>query len=469
MLDSIPTPLMRIDKEFNIVYMNKSGANFVGVSQANLVGQKCYNHFRTDHCNTDKCAVLQAMKNNKFVTETTIAKPQGNSINILYTGVPLYDKNGVVVGGEEYVVDISEMVNKGEYLASNVKNILEGMEKFSHGDLSVELKSERKDDDVAKLYNGFNETVARIRELITQLVEAVSATASASTQISSSSEQMAAGAQEQSSQTAEVASAIEEMAKTIVETSINASNAAKSSVEAKKEGIEGFEKLKETQEGMIKINSATDITTKIVNSLTQKTASIGEITSVIDEIADQANLLALNAAIEAARAGEQGRGFAVVADEVRKLAERTSKATKEIGNTIKAIQSEAKEADEATLATSNAVHQGMEMTNRLSELLQHILKSFDSVSQEVSLVAMASEQQSTTVEEISKNIEGINNVAQESAQGVQQIARAAEDLNKLTENLSETTSYFKIDNYEMQSAAKKANNRLHSHKSHYLK
>jgi len=82
---------------------------------------------------------------------------------------------------------------------------------------------------------------------------------------------------------------------------------------------------------------------------------------------------------------------------------------------------------------------------------------------------MASEQQSTTVEEISKNIEGINNVAQESAQGVQQIARAAEDLNKLTENLSETTSYFKIDNYEMQSAAKKANNRLHSHKSHYLK
>ncbi len=469
MIDSLPTPVMRIDKDFNIQYMNQSGANLVGVSQANLVGQKCYNNFRTEHCNTDKCAVARAMSNGKNVTEKTIARPQGKEMHIMYTGTPIYDNNGVIIGGEEYVADISEMVNKEEYLSNNVRNILEEMEKFSHGDLSVELHSERKDDDIAKLFNGFNETVAKIRDLISQLVEAVSATASASTQISASSEEMAAGAQEQSSQTSEVASAVEEMAKTIVETSINANNAAKASAEAKKEGIEGFEKLKETQEGMIKINSATDTTTQIVNSLTQKTASIGEITRVIDEIADQTNLLALNAAIEAARAGEQGRGFAVVADEVRKLAERTTKATKEIGNTIKSIQSEAKEADEATLATSNAVHQGMEMINSMSELLKHILTSFDNVTMEISQVASASEQQSATVEEISKNIEGINHVAQEAAQGVQQIAQAAEDLNRLTENLSQIASYFKIDNYEMKSSTTKANNKLHSQKSHYLK
>ena len=110
--------------------------------------------------------------------------------------------------------------------------------------------------------------------------------------------------------------------------------------------------------------------------------------------ADQTNLLALNAAIEAARAGEQGRGFAVVADEVRKLAERTMKATKEIGSTIKAIQTEAKEANSSMESAGKAVSSGMKLTEEVSQVLDEILKRANAVSDVIIQVAASGEEQS---------------------------------------------------------------------------
>jgi len=212
------------------------------------------------------------------------------------------------------------------------------------------------------------------------------------------------------------------------------------------------------------MNTIADVVRKsaeTVKELGQSSDQIGEIAQVIDDIADQTNLLALNAAIEAARAGEQGRGFAVVADEVRKLAERTTKATKEIAEMIKKIQKDTSGAVASMNRGEEEVEKGKQSALKAGDSLKEIIKGAESVVDLVNQVAAASEEQSSTAEEISKNIESINNVTNESAGGIQQIAHASEDLNRLTLNLQDLISNFKIDSKDSNFVASKNRKLVH--------
>jgi len=446
-LDNIPNPVMIIDTDFNIQYMNKDGAKVVCKDQKLLAGQKCYDQFKTDHCHTEKCALYKAMKSDSIVTEETIAHPNGTEIPILYTGAPVKNKVGKIIGALESVTDIKEIKDGQNYLNRSTRNILHAMDKFADGDLTVSIMPEKENDDIGKLFHGFNKSVQNIGNIIAKINEAVAATASASTQISSSTEEMAAGSQEQSSQSQEVAAAVDEMTKTILDTTKNANITSDEAKNAGKIAKEGGKVISETVEGMNRIANVVTKAAETVQELGKNSDQIGEIIQVIDDIADQTNLLALNAAIEAARAGEQGRGFAVVADEVRKLAERTTKATKEIADMIKRIQKDTNGAVESIQLGTKEVLNGKVLAAKAGESLEQIISGSNAVVDRAMQVAAASEEQSASAEQISKNIEAISSVIQQSAAGTQQIARAAEDLNKLTENLQGIISKFKISSY----------------------
>ncbi|MBI5726927.1 MAG: HAMP domain-containing protein [Ignavibacteriales bacterium] len=339
---------------------------------------------------------------------------------------------------------VAASVAQSRYLSESTGVILNEMKRFANGDLTTTLEVQGN-DDIAKLYSGFNDSVQNIRKLLTEVSEAVAATASAAAQISSSAEEMAAGAQEQSAQSDGVASAVNQMTSTILDSSKNVAIAVEFSKRAGSKAQNGAKKVNETKEAIGRIVASAMSTGKIISSLAGKTTQIGEITQVIDEIADQTNLLALNAAIEAARAGEQGRGFAVVADEVRKLAERTTKATKEIANTIKEIQNEAQDADRSMADARHSVEAGAKLNDELEIALKEILLESQNVEGEITQVAAATEELSSAAEEIGKNMEIMRQVIGESASGTQQIARATEDLNRLTTKLQSLISMFQFE------------------------
>jgi methyl-accepting chemotaxis protein len=317
--------------------------------------------------------------------------------------------------------------------------------KMSEGDLTVRVVGEYQGDHQL-LKNSINTVGQSLNKALLDVTDAVEATASASSQISSSTEQMAAGSQEQSSQAGEVAAAVEEMTRTILENSKNALHTVETAKNAKHSAEQGGKVVKETVDGMKRIAFVVMRSAGTVQELGRSSEQIGEIVSVIDDIADQTNLLALNAAIEAARAGEQGRGFAVVADEVRKLAERTTKATKEIAVMIRKIQTDTSGAVESMEEGTQEVNNGITLADKAGTSLHEIVAISQTVTEMIAQIATASEQQTSTSEQISKNVEAISAVTAQTASGTQQVARAAEDLNRLTENLQQLVSKFTISN-----------------------
>jgi methyl-accepting chemotaxis protein len=185
-------------------------------------------------------------------------------------------------------------------------------------------------------------------------------------------------------------------------------------------------------------------TARTVESLGARSDQIGAIIGTIEDIADQTNLLALNAAIEAARAGEQGRGFAVVADEVRALAERTTRATKEIGEMIKAIQKETRGAVHAMEQGVLQVESGTREAERSGAALIDILDQVNAVAMQVNQIATAAEEQTATTGEISTNMQQITEVVQQTSHGAHESAVAAAQLSGNAEELQRLVRQFKL-------------------------
>ena len=312
----------------------------------------------------------------------------------------------------------------------------------SEGDLDSTIPV-TSDDEIGALAAGINSLIKKIRNIVGDMAKDADDLSAAASQLSSSSELMASGIQQAVDQTHAVATASEEMAATSNEIAHNCTSAADGSRKASELTASGTDIVARTVNVMSRISSRVKESAETIERLGARSDQIGEIIGTIEDIADQTNLLALNAAIEAARAGEQGRGFAVVADEVRALAERTTKATREIGVMIKSIQDETKKAVDAMEQGVKDVEEGTSEASMSGNALNEILEQINSVSMQVNMIATAAEEQTATTSEISNSIQQITEVVQESARGAQDAASAAGQLSRLADELQQMVSQFK--------------------------
>jgi len=336
----------------------------------------------------------------------------------------------------------TDLLKEKEYLENNTVAILEAMELFANGDLTVYLTPENKEDIIGRLFLGFNKAIENITGIVNILQETIHATTAASLDFSASTEEMSSNAQQQEIQTKDITGSIEQMTEIIISTTKYAAEAVQSAQKAGTLASEGGKVVKESAIGMDKVANIVEDAAIKVTELGKNNEKIGGIIGVINDIADQTNLLALNAAIEAARAGEHGRGFAVVADEVRKLSQRTTQATQEISSVIQNIQAD---VDQVVFSISNGnkeVQVGKELSKKVENVMNNFIESIDKVVSNIDQVATASDEQASAAEQVGQNIEIINNISSESSIGLQQIANATTNLENLMDSLKDAITQF---------------------------
>jgi len=397
-LQGLTQPCMVLDQEERITFVNQAYLTLFERSETpeqaqGLTLSKFYygeegRETMASKCLRDGCEILD------HETQTKSAK--GSELFVRFDVASLRDMDGNVIGVFLLFFDLTGI---------------------RRSQVQIEEKNE-KIERAAGQANGIAEQV-------------VAASEELSAQIDQSSE----GADIQRERAAEAASAMEEMNATVLDVAKNASEAASLADQSKEKAQEGSEVVRKMVETIQEIHTHASQLRKDMAELGAQAEGIGQIMTVITDIADQTNLLALNAAIEAARAGDAGRGFAVVADEVRKLAEKTMSATQEVGGFIATIQESAQKNITNTESATKAIDQSTEMADQSGQALAEIVSLVERTADQVRSIATASEEQSATSEQISRATGEINQIAMETAQAMAESKQAISDLARVAGDL----------------------------------
>ncbi|NGX88618.1 HAMP domain-containing protein [Rahnella sp. Lac-M11] len=306
-------------------------------------------------------------------------------------------------------------------------NAVKVAENVAAGDLTTQIQV-NSHDETGQLMQGLKNMNENLLKIVTEVRAGTHAINSASSEIAAGNLDLSSRTEQQASSLEETASAMEQMTATVKQNADNARQANQLAAQASRVAVQGGEVVGEVVNTMEGINASSR---KIV-----------DIIAVIDGIAFQTNILALNAAVEAARAGEQGRGFAVVASEVRNLAQRSASAAKEIKSLI----------DDSVLRVDN----GTQLVAKAGATMAEVVSSVKNVTDIVGEIAIASNEQSTGIEEINKAINQMDEVTQQNAALVQEASSAAYSLNEQAERLSQAISIFKVSAATATSAVRKA-------------
>ncbi|ALN20047.1 methyl-accepting chemotaxis protein [Ectopseudomonas mendocina] len=299
-------------------------------------------------------------------------------------------------------------------------------------------------DELSEIARSFNQFIDKVHGAMRQLADNSRQLSGMARDVAERARLTQSNCTAQSDRTVQVATAINELGSTVNEIARNAENAAEVAREATQHASDGSAVVSQAQQQVDALNGELEQAAKVIEALAAQTDAISTTLNTIRSISEQTNLLALNAAIEAARAGEQGRGFAVVADEVRTLASRSGASTEEIQQVIDRLQNESRSAVEAMAKGQRQSALVVEYASKASAALEQINSHIGQISDQNIQVATATEEQSSVVEDINRNIVDINELTVGTTHIADQLNQASSDLQALSTQLDGLVGRFRL-------------------------
>ncbi|MCO7568287.1 methyl-accepting chemotaxis protein [Pseudomonas sp. S 311-6] len=350
-----------------------------------------------------------------------------------------------LIGGAVALVSLLLVVLLARGLVRPIRQVTAALVQIGSGagDLSHRLDDSRQ-DELGDLARGFNRFLDSQRALIGEVLRTTERLHRSVEQVTLVVDNTAERSGRQQAMTEMVATAVHEMGLTVQDIAQNAGNAAHASQAARDEALQAREVVSRSIDNIEGMSGEIGRAAAAVGQLADEVASIDEVLAVIRSISEQTNLLALNAAIEAARAGEMGRGFAVVADEVRTLARRTQVSTDEVQQMIQRLKQGAGSAVASMQAGQQATGSGVEASQRTGASLGAITDQVEHISDMNDQVATATEEQSAVTEEINRTVQGISDLARETAAEVQACREQCQALRGLADDLARQMGGFRL-------------------------
>jgi methyl-accepting chemotaxis protein len=360
-------------------------------------------------------------------------------------GDVIYDNSVTLMVGLMLVVSVAVVfvaIMIARNLVASIRNVQDAMTSLSEGNLSVRIPDQGR-NELGMLADSYNKTAEKLSTMVGQLTAVATNVSSSSETLASTMTQANSNSQFMLSQVEQVAAAVNEMSSTALEMSQNATSAQESATEAMRNVDGGNRSLGDSDAISHKIRDSVRESAEIVNQLKSYSTEIGAVIDVINSISEQTNLLALNAAIEAARAGEHGRGFAVVADEVRSLAAKTQQSTIDIQEIITKLQDQAGKADDFMKSNSKLIDESQNIAQQLREAFNGISQSVNAISDINTLVATASNEQSSVTEDISSNIAATVDMVNENVIGIGESTKSSRELSDEAEQQKKLLAFFR--------------------------
>jgi methyl-accepting chemotaxis protein len=459
-----PMPIMLMNNSFKIIMVNDAYISLTGLARDRLLSMSAKDFKILEQHGEGLKKVLQEKK--RSFGEIKIEFPTGIHILNQY-GIPMVDPNGNIqtivcvyndiTTQREQESKIKAMMDeartKADLLTASASELQMALSKIATGDLTYQVSIDDA-DPLVRLKADYNAAVDSIRIVLSDLMQAmvrldatINDTIKSTEEIAKATEQVAVSSQKAtdnsklqitnvekiSTDISDISASIEEIASTSHEVMTHAEKASREGAHAADIGKVATTKMQNVEK--ISKQSVDDII-----ALNEQMRAISKIVNLITDIANQTNLLALNAAIEAARAGEHGRGFAVVAGEVKNLAGESKKASSQIETLIKSIQAKSDQTSNSMKKSFEEIKTGIESVNKTVDALTLIISEANIVSQGVTEITKATEDQAKATNTLMIDIESVASLTRDNQQRIEDMAALAEETSASTEEIASASA-----------------------------